>query len=65
MTNALPKRVPFPRPRAPYKGVPLPMLERYAAALRQWAAAPERPGGGVPTPPPPPVTLTEALSWAE
>ncbi|MFG3619364.1 hypothetical protein [Nocardia sp. NPDC047654] len=65
MTNALPQRVPFPRSRAPYTGVPLPVLERYADALRQWAAAPERPGGGVPTPPPPPVTLTEVLSWTE
>lgn len=65
MTNGLPQRVPFPRLRAPYKGVPLPVLERYAVALRQWADAPERPGGGVPTPPPPPVTLTEALSWTE
>ncbi|MFC3965787.1 hypothetical protein [Nocardia jiangsuensis] len=64
MTNALPRRVPFPRSRAPYRAVPAPVLARYARALRQWAAAPERPGGGVPTPPPP-VTLTEALSWID
>jgi hypothetical protein len=40
MTDALPQRVPFPRARAPYKGVPLPVLERYADALRQWADTP-------------------------
>lgn len=65
MVKTLPQRIPFPRTRAPYQAVPLPVLERYAAALRAWAGAPERPGGGVPTPPPPPVTLTEALAWAE
>ena len=65
MINALPQRIPFAWPRAPYKAVPPPVLARYVVALRRWAGTPERPGGGVPSPPPPPVTLTEALSWAE
>jgi len=65
VTDSLPQRVPFPRPRAPYKAVPRPVLERYAIALRQWADAAERPGGGVVAMSPPPVTLSEALAWAE
>lgn len=44
MSSLLPQRKPFPRSGRTFKTLPLPRLQRFHAALVEWATAPESDG---------------------
>lgn len=64
MDSELPQRVPFPRSRGTYRSLPAQLLERYRAALRRWADAPEPPTNRAYRSLPPSMTVTEAIEMS-